>query len=183
MSLAERVRVGVGCVVWRDGKVLMGKRIGGKHGDGEYSFPGGKPDGGESPQDAALRELYEETALVPIRCKPVPVWTYDVFPEHDLHYVTLYFHMHARGAAVNTEPDKCAGWDWYPLHATPETTFCGVDTVLDWYRSRPPGTRSIIPTYEPLHRTTDAEHRARVRASLADTGDTTFQRQRFGGRL
>jgi 8-oxo-dGTP diphosphatase len=130
MSMGERVRVGVGCVVWRDGKVLIGKRIGGKHGDQEYSFPGGKPDGGESPALAAKRELFEETGLYADVVTPIPVWTYDVFPEHDLHYVTLYFLMKAQGEAVNTEPDKCAGWDWYAPDEVPEPLFCGVEAVV-----------------------------------------------------
>jgi hypothetical protein len=51
---------GVGVIVTRGRQVLVGRRLS-RHGLGTWSFPGGKPETGESPVACALRELREET--------------------------------------------------------------------------------------------------------------------------
>lgn len=48
-------KVGIGVMIFKDGKVLLGKRKG-SHGDGEYSFPGGHLNYMESFEDCAQRE-------------------------------------------------------------------------------------------------------------------------------
>src|SRR5262249_45475485 len=53
---------GVGVVVLRDSRVLLGRRLS-PHGYGTWSFPGGKPLPGESAHECALRELSEETGI------------------------------------------------------------------------------------------------------------------------
>ena len=54
--------VGVGAVVVRDGRALIVKR-GHEPRKGEWSLPGGLLELGESLQDAARREIWEETGL------------------------------------------------------------------------------------------------------------------------
>jgi len=53
---------GVGALVERDGRLLLGRRLA-PHGYGTWSCPGGKPEAGETPLACAERELYEETGL------------------------------------------------------------------------------------------------------------------------
>lgn len=132
-SIDERPKVGVGVVVFNNRhQVLLGRRKGGKHGDGEYSLAGGKPDPGEDPAYAAVRELYEETGLVPYDFDNPNFWTYDRFEDDGLHYVTLYFVSYARGQEPrNMEPDKCEGWAWYDKDDLPEPLFCGVREALE----------------------------------------------------
>ena len=60
-SLA-RPTLGVSVAVWRDEGVLLIKR-GRPPFEGSWSFPGGKVRLGESLEDAARRELLEETGL------------------------------------------------------------------------------------------------------------------------
>jgi 8-oxo-dGTP diphosphatase len=55
-------RVGVGVMVVREGKVLMGKRKS-SHGAGEYSWPGGHMEHMESFEECARREVREETGI------------------------------------------------------------------------------------------------------------------------
>ena len=46
-----------------DGRVLMHKRAAGGDHAGLWEFPGGKVEAGESPQEAAVREIAEELGL------------------------------------------------------------------------------------------------------------------------
>lgn len=54
--------IGVGAVVWRDGRVLLVKRAKPPR-LGQWSLPGGLQEVGETVFDAARRELREETGL------------------------------------------------------------------------------------------------------------------------
>lgn len=58
----QRSHVGMGILVMRGDKVLLGKRRG-SHGAGYYAAPGGHIEFGESFAAAAAREVREETAL------------------------------------------------------------------------------------------------------------------------
>lgn len=49
-------------ILVRDGKVLLGKRAGG-YGAGQWALIGGKPDDGESSEDAIRREVREEVGI------------------------------------------------------------------------------------------------------------------------
>ena len=61
-----RVHVGVAALVFNeDGALLIQKRSENvSHGAGKWSVPGGWVDAGESPDEAVLRELEEETGLI-----------------------------------------------------------------------------------------------------------------------
>jgi len=52
-----------------DGRILMSQRPAGKSHAGLWEFPGGKIEGGEGPEQAIRRELWEELGVEPcIRC-------------------------------------------------------------------------------------------------------------------
>ena len=121
--------VGTSAVVVRDGKVLLGRRRG-SHGDGEWSFPGGKVAPGEKAADAAARELEEETGLVATSVKPI-MWTDDFFPEQGLHYVTLHYAVEAEGEPVTTEPDKMVEWGWFDWDDLPRPVFGPVTALVE----------------------------------------------------
>jgi 8-oxo-dGTP diphosphatase len=120
--------VGTSAIVVRDGRVLLGRRRG-AHGAGTWSPAGGKPEPGESPADAAARELREETGLVARELHPVG-WTSDVFPEEGLHYVTLHHAVVADGEPRLLEPDKCEGWAWFDPDALPQPLFAPVASLF-----------------------------------------------------
>ena len=54
--------VGVGAVVWRDDKFLLIQR-GKPPRQGEWSIPGGRQELGETMEEAAVREIKEETGV------------------------------------------------------------------------------------------------------------------------
>lgn len=56
--------VRVRCIGYHNEKIIMIHRISPKRPDGYYIFPGGGVDPGESPEQACVREMLEETNLV-----------------------------------------------------------------------------------------------------------------------
>ena len=80
--------VGVGAVVVRDGKALIIKRAHEPR-KGEWSLPGGLLELGESLQDAARREIKEETGL-DIEVGPV-IETFDRVHRDDQGKIRYHF--------------------------------------------------------------------------------------------
>ncbi len=124
--MERNVRVGIGVIIVRDGKLLLGKRRG-AHFAGHYSFPGGHQDFLESWEDCGLRETEEECGpsfVIRIRNQGRPIFvTNDPMPEYDKHYVTVFLVAdYVEGLPVNAEPDKCDGWDWYTFDEAEELT-------------------------------------------------------------
>lgn len=135
-SLSERVNIGIGVLVYDNrARLLMGQRINDKHGKGEFSLPGGKPDPYESPREGACRELMEETGICvpPVGMHKVPGWTYDRYDDWGVHFVTVYFscNLPMGQHPENMEPEKCGGWDWYYPGDLPRPLFSGVEEIVE----------------------------------------------------
>ncbi len=86
--MENKVPVGVGVIIVRQGKILIGRRNG-KNGYNTWSMPGGHLDVGETPQDTAVREVLEETGLVVANPQFIG-YTNDIFPQDRKHYLTLW---------------------------------------------------------------------------------------------
>ncbi|KAK5656959.1 hypothetical protein OQA88_3482 [Cercophora sp. LCS_1] len=108
-------RVGVAAVVKSaEGKMVMGIRKGNAHGIGNWQFPGGHLEFGETPLQCAERETLEETGLV-VKAEKVVAVTNDVFEESGKHYITLFVvcrRVDEGQEPETTEPEKCEGWFW-----------------------------------------------------------------------
>jgi 8-oxo-dGTP diphosphatase len=115
-------RVGVGVIVVRDGRVLLGERVG-SHGAGTWALPGGHLDFGETVEDCARRELAEETGLGVDAFRAGP-FTNDVFAAEGKHYVTVFVIASSRdGEPRRVEPEKCLRWAWFDWNDFPEPLF------------------------------------------------------------
>lgn len=125
-------------IVVREGRVLVGRRLGDSHGHGSWQFPGGHLEFGESIQQCAAREVAEETGLAVTAIELGP-YTNDVFAANGKHYVTLFAvaQSHA-GDPIALEPDKCADWQWCQWDALPTPRFLSIDHLLAT-GYRPPG--------------------------------------------
>lgn len=124
----KRPKVGVGVIIVKDGKVLLGKRRG-SHGAGGWSFPGGHLEFKESVEDCAKRETLEETGLL-LETFIVGPYTNDYFEKEDKHYITLF--MIAKidsGEPKNLEPEKCEGWEWFDWNNLPDELFGPVERL------------------------------------------------------
>ncbi len=126
---AERPKVGVGVAVISDGKVLLGKRKG-SHGAGCWSLAGGHLEFGETVEECAKRELWEETGLVASSFILGP-WTNDLI-EGTKHYVTLFVFVDKfTGHLELKEPHKCEGWEWFEWKHVPTPLFSPVIQLIE----------------------------------------------------
>lgn len=121
-------KVGVGVMIRKDGKVLMGKRKG-KHGSGEYAWPGGHLEFMESISDCVKREVKEETGL---EVKNIQFLRLLNMKKYDKHYVDIAMICDWKsGEPQLLEPEKCEGWAWYNLDNLPEPLFAPVQTYFE----------------------------------------------------
>jgi 8-oxo-dGTP diphosphatase len=126
-----RPRIGVGVLVFREGKLLLGRRKG-SHGAGFWSAPGGHLEFGETPEQCARRETLEETGLCLELVHPGP-WVNDIFTAEQKHYVTLFCLAESKpshGDPINAEPEKCEGWDWFDYDQLPQPLFQPLDDLI-----------------------------------------------------
>lgn len=105
-------RVGIGVIIVKDGKILIGKRKG-SHAP-YYSIPGGHLELGETFEEAAIREIKEETNLELTSVEVISVVNDLVtFREENKHYISvILLARNYNGSPVNLEPDKCEGLIW-----------------------------------------------------------------------
>jgi len=113
----DRPKVGVGVLVVQSGKILLAKRKSSLS-FGHYGAPGGHLEYGETVQECATRELFEEAGLEALSIKLGP-WTSDIFQEGK-HYVTLFTIVDKfRGVPECQEPEKSESWNWYDWNDLP----------------------------------------------------------------
>lgn len=131
----NRIRIGIGVMIFDgDGKILIGKRKG-SHGAGEYSFPGGHLEYGESFGECAKREVMEECGIeiVGLRFQLVAnVGKYS--PRQDV-YIGLTAYWHSNVPQV-LEPEKCESWGWYDINNLPEPLFYFCRITIDSFKTR-----------------------------------------------
>jgi len=125
----ERPKVGIGVIVVKNHKVLFGKRLG-AHGAGDWAFPGGHLEFGETPADCARRELLEEAGLTATHVLAGP-WTNDIF-DRTKHYITLFMIVtDFTGEPQVLEPHKCENWEWFELENLPQPLFASIESLIN----------------------------------------------------
>ena len=110
--------VGVGCIIVRNGKLLLVRNR-----QGFWSTPGGHLDFGESPDVCAAREAFEETGIKVSNVQFVAI-TNDVLADAGKHYVTVWMRGDADDAVAQIrDPAEIVETGWFtpdelpsPLH-------------------------------------------------------------------
>lgn len=128
-----QVKVGVGVVIVKDGKVLLAKRKK-AFGQGEYCFPGGHLEYMESFEECARREVREECGLEIKNFKFLKVGNSDAYKPK--HYVTVGFSADwDSGVPQTLEPEKSEEWQWYDINNLPEPLFVFSKSLADAYKT------------------------------------------------
>jgi 8-oxo-dGTP diphosphatase len=127
----ERPKVGIGVIVMRDGKILLGERLSG-HGSQTFCLPGGHLEGGESFEECARREVEEETGLKDLIVKGLVSVSNDI--AYDKHYVSLGVLTESHsGEPINAEPNVTENWKWYDTQNLPNNIFVpSANVIKNW---------------------------------------------------
>jgi|SRR3989344_2133282 len=134
----KRVGAGLGVILEKDGKILLGMR----HPDpdkadsafrsaGEWCLPGGKIDWGETLEEGAIREVKEETGII-IK-NPQVISVHNCKNEH-AHFLTAGLIAHEwEGEATVMEPDEIIEWKWFNLNDLPKERYFPSFEVIENY--------------------------------------------------
>jgi 8-oxo-dGTP diphosphatase len=134
--MSDRPLVGVGVLVMKDGKLLLGKRRN-AHGAGEYASPGGHLEYGESFEACARREVLEETGLELGEIRFLRLLNTTRYAPR--HYVDVSLVADWKsGEPQNLEPEKLEGWGWYALDALPSPLFEMLHTSVEALKTGQP---------------------------------------------
>ncbi len=129
----QKPKVGVGVMIFKDGKVLLTRRKG-SHGEGEYSFPGGHLEYLESFEDCAIRETKEECGLEIQNIRFLYLTNVQKYAPK--HYVHIGFVADWKsGEPQILESDKAEEWRWYDMNEIPEPLFEFCRLALDSYKT------------------------------------------------
>ncbi|MBI5652821.1 MAG: NUDIX domain-containing protein [Chloroflexi bacterium] len=128
--MSNEPRVGVGLIIVKNNRVLlMQRRV--PHGEGTWSTPGGHLDFGESPEECAAREAFEEVGIVARDVKFRAV-TNDIFRDTGKHYITIWMETtQFTGAPHINAPDEVANLGWFDWNALPQPLFLPLQNLLN----------------------------------------------------
>ena len=133
MNIENKPKVGVGVMIFKEGKILLGKRKN-AHGEGEYAWPVGHMEHMESFEGCVKRETLEETGMEIENVKFLRLLNFkDYAPKH---YVDICMVADWKsGEPQVLESHKCESWDWYDLDNLPEPRFKGEDSAIEAYKT------------------------------------------------
>ncbi len=132
-SESLRPRVGVGVMVLKDGKVLVGKRRG-THGAGEWAWPGGHMEHMESFEQCARREVREETGMEIKNVRFLRLMNLRQYaPKHyvDIGLVADW----AGGEPQVLEPHRTEAWEWRALDDLPSPLFAALPSYIEAHKT------------------------------------------------
>jgi 8-oxo-dGTP diphosphatase len=123
MDKEHRPKVGIGVLVFKEGKVLLGKR---KHkdglGDGEFAGTGGHVEYMESIEACAKRETLEEAGIEIENIRFLCLVNVKQYAPK--HYVDIGLIADWKSGEPRVmEPEKLESWDWYSVEDLPKPLF------------------------------------------------------------
>ena len=131
--MENTIKVGIGVMILKEGKVLLGKRKS-SHGEGEFAFPGGHLEYMESFSDCAIRETKEECGIEIDNIKFLFLMNLKKYaPKHYVH-INLIAEWKS-GEPVVLEPNKCESWNWYSLDNLPTPLFEADVYAIESYKT------------------------------------------------
>lgn len=119
----------IGVLVFKDGKILLGKR---KRGDGmnEYAGPGGHLKFGETLEQCAQRKVEEETGMKVKNIKIVSLL--NALHWEDVHYIDIEAVAEwDSGEPRLTGNGMMDNWGWYDINNLPEPLIIGDKNGLE----------------------------------------------------
>lgn len=139
--MENKIGIGIGVMLLRDEKVLLGKRhedpdkaSSELKGEGTWTMPGGKLRFGETFEQGAVREVEEETG---IKLNAVRVICVNNDQVEGAHFVTLgLLSEDFEGEPKVKEPDEITEWGWFSLNELPSPIYFPSAKVLENYKNK-----------------------------------------------
>jgi 8-oxo-dGTP diphosphatase len=132
-DLSKDIQACVGVMVWKDGKILLGKRSG-KHAPGEYSFPGGRIEYMESFESAVKRETEEEAGIKIKNIKFQCLANIDRYSyRHDI--VAGFLAEWESGEIKTDEEERIGEWNWYDINNLPSPIFLPTQILINSFKT------------------------------------------------
>lgn len=133
MENDQRPKVGIGVLIFKNGKILLSKRKA-SHGKGEYASPGGHLEYMESFVECAKRETKEEANIEIDNVRFLNVSNLKSYaPKHYVH-IQLIADWKS-GEPKVMEPQKLESWGWYDLDNLPSPLFGTMPITLEAYKT------------------------------------------------
>jgi len=137
----KKVGAGIGVLIIKDGKVLLGKRNDDAEkasselrGEGTWTMPGGKIHFGETIFQAAKRELFEETGMQLISGTIICV---NNEKNNYAHFVTVGILCEKfEGLPETKEPEEITQWEWFSLEDIPENLYEPSKSILECWKNK-----------------------------------------------
>ncbi|MFA5013843.1 MAG: NUDIX domain-containing protein [Candidatus Paceibacterota bacterium] len=135
----KKVGAGVGVMLMKEGKILLGKRHTDPnkadselHGEGSWTMPGGKLELEESFEAGAKREVSEETGITLNEAKVICV---NNDKNEFAHFVTIgLFSEDFNGDPKVMEPDEIVEWQWFNLDNLPSPLYFPSAKIIENYK-------------------------------------------------
>jgi 8-oxo-dGTP pyrophosphatase MutT (NUDIX family) len=141
----KRYRLAAGVYAMRGGQILLLERAMGMM-IGFWSVPGGIVDPGERPQEAAVRELFEEAGLTPTG----PLWLVAAVPlqGYGMDLLSLRYAGPCDAGDVRLSHEH-SGWQWCDPAVYRTTHLCGIE-VERWRRSSEADAFNVLSNRDGL---------------------------------
>jgi len=130
----KTVLVSAVALIDRDGRVLLAQRPEGKSMAGLWEFPGGKVEGGETPEAALVRELHEELGIETWNSCLAPL-TFASHTYEDFHLLMPLFACRKWNGIVQPKEGQTLKWVYpkdfsnYPM---PPADIPLIPILRDW---------------------------------------------------
>ncbi len=140
MTEEKKIGTGIGIMVLKNGKVLLGKRhedpekaSSELEGAGKWTMPGGKLHFGETFEQGAIREVEEETG---IKLNKVQVIAINNDQVENAHFITTGLLAETDQEPKIMEPDEITEWRWFDIHNLPSPLYFPSAKVLKNYKNK-----------------------------------------------
>ncbi len=137
----KKVGAGFGVMILKKGKVLLGRRHSDPEkadsalrGEGTWTMPGGKLEFGESFEDGATREVFEETGL---KLDDVKVICVNNNKNEHAHFVTIgLFSENFDSEPKVMEPNEIVEWQWFSFDNLPTPLYFPSADIINNYHKK-----------------------------------------------
>ncbi len=129
----QKIKPCVGVMIFKEGKVLMGKRRG-RHGDGEFSFTGGHLEYLDSFENCAKRETLEEAGIQIKNIKFLCLANYCNHVDRQDILVGMTAEWES-GEPKDSPEERIGDWGWYDLNNLPSPRFYPSEILIKAYKN------------------------------------------------